>query len=211
MNVMPVGTEGYIRTENSGFEYLNVNLEYEKNEEGEVLELTAEKLYVNVKKISYGYNFKPHFRSVTKNTWKELKKELKELYKELVEFVKEVISNQAKDFRKRIQGLLEDYFSPEKTAERILNFAKSISGGDPSKIELLRNAVEKGFKEVEKIFGKLPEISRKTYELVMKGFDDWKSETVEVVNYTNTVYFESVQLVYEKLEIEFTASLDKVA
>ena len=211
MDVMPVGTEGYIRTENSGFEYLNVNLEYEKNEEGEVLELTAERLYVNVKKISYGYNFKPHFRGVTKNTWKELKKELKELYKELVEFVKEVISNQAKDFRKRIQDLLEDYFSPEKTAERILNFAKSISGGDPSKIELLRNAVEKGFKEVEKIFGKLPEISRKTYELVMKGFDDWKSETAEVANYTNTVYFESVQLVYEKLEIEFTASLDKVA
>jgi len=211
MNVMPVGTEGYIRTENSGFEYLNVNLECEKNEEGEVLELTAEKLYVNVKKISYGYNFKPHFRGVTKNTWKELKKELKELYKELVEFVKEVISNQAKDFRKRIQDLLEDYFSPEKTAERILNFAKSISGGDPSKIELLRNAVEKGFKEVEKIFGKLPEISRKTYELVMKGFDDWKSETAEVANYTNTVYFESVQLVYEKLEVEFTASLNKVA
>ena len=209
MNVMPVGTEGYIRTENSGFEYLSVNLEYEKNEEGEVLELTAERLYVNVKKISYGYNFKPHFRGVTRNSWKELKKELKELYKELVEFVREVISNQAKDFRKNIQDLLEDYFSPEKTAERILNFAKSISGGDPSKIELLRNAVERGFKEVEKIFGKLSEISKKTYELVMKGFDEWKGETAEVTDYTNTAYFESVQLVYEKLEIE--ASLDEVA
>ena len=211
MNIVPVGTEGYMRTENYGFEYLNVNLEYEKNEEGEVLELTAEELYVNVKKISYGYNFKLHFRGVTKNTWKELKKELKELYKELVEFVKEVISNQARDFKKRIQDLLEDYFSPEKTAERILNFAKSISGGDPSKIELLRSAVKEGFEEAEKILGELSEISKKTYELVMKGFDEWKGETSEITSHTNTVYFESVQLVYEKLEIELATSLDKVA
>ena len=71
----------------------------------------------------------------------------------------------------------EGYYGVEKTSARILDFAKAISGGDPSKIEALRGAVEKGFESAAKAFGKeLPEISQKTYEAVMKGFDDWANE-----------------------------------
>lgn len=60
------------------------------------------------------------------------------------------------------------------TSERILEFAKAISGGDPDKIDLLRNAVDAGFKAAERAWGgTLPSISQQTYDAVMKGFDDW--------------------------------------
>lgn len=79
----------------------------------------------------------------------------------------------------------DGYYGVKQTSERILNFAKAISGGDPSKIETLRDAVKKGFAEVEKMFGgELPQISKDTYDAVMKGFDEWensfKTEGTEV-------------------------------
>lgn len=69
------------------------------------------------------------------------------------------------------------YWSPEATAERILNFAKELAGGDPGKIEMLRKATEDGFKAAQaKLGGKLPEISQQTYKLVQEGFDKWSQE-----------------------------------
>ena len=66
------------------------------------------------------------------------------------------------------------YWSVEKTSDRILDMAKALTGGDPSKIEDMRSAVEKGFKEATKAWGRdLPEISSKTYDAVMQKFDDW--------------------------------------
>jgi hypothetical protein len=64
----------------------------------------------------------------------------------------------------------------EKTANRIVDFAKALSGGDKSKIEALKNAVLEGFKEAEKVLGKLPEISQKTYDRVLELFDEWENE-----------------------------------
>ncbi len=76
------------------------------------------------------------------------------------------------------KDIAEDgYYGVKKTSERILDFAKAISGGDPKKIATLRNAVEKGFKAVEDMWGgkdKLPKISYDTYDAVMKGFDEWE-------------------------------------
>lgn len=70
------------------------------------------------------------------------------------------------------------YWGVEQTATRILDFAKAISGGDPSKIDLLINAVKEGFEAAKEIFGgKLPEISQKTYDRVMEGFEAWKNES----------------------------------
>jgi len=40
----------------------------------------------------------------------------------------------------------------------------------------MRAAVQKGFDEVARMFGgfdKLPEVSKKTYEAIMKAFDEW--------------------------------------
>lgn len=70
----------------------------------------------------------------------------------------------------------------DAVATRILDFAKSLAGGDDSKIDMLRSAVEKGFKEAEKAWGgQLPGISQRTYDKIMQGFDEWKnpSKTVE--------------------------------
>jgi len=67
-------------------------------------------------------------------------------------------------------------FSPENLSDNIVDFAKNISGGNKSKFKELKNAIIKGFKEAEKILGgELPEISNKTYDLVMEKMEDWKS------------------------------------
>jgi len=79
--------------------------------------------------------------------------------------------------RAKAQEAISDggYFSVEKTASRLLDFAVAISGGDPAKISLLRDAVQKGFDAAEKQWGdKLPDISKKTYDAVMNGFDEWQ-------------------------------------
>lgn len=65
---------------------------------------------------------------------------------------------------------------PKEVAHRILDFAKKISGGNPEKIDLLEKAVEKGFKEAERILGELPDISKETYQLVKEGFAQWREE-----------------------------------
>jgi len=71
----------------------------------------------------------------------------------------------------------DGYFGVKKTTERIMDFAKAISGGDPSKINLLKDAVLKGFKNAEEIWGdKMPEITKKTYDAVMAEFDKWENE-----------------------------------
>ncbi len=62
----------------------------------------------------------------------------------------------------------------EATAKRLLDFAKTISGGDVSKADMLMDAVEKGFKAAEKVLGGLPSISQKTLEKVREGFKEWK-------------------------------------
>ena len=72
-------------------------------------------------------------------------------------------------------------FSVESVSDRMVDFAKAISGGDKSKIGLLRDAIEKGFKEAEKAFGgELPEISHKTLARTMEKLDAWENEGNEV-------------------------------
>ena len=69
------------------------------------------------------------------------------------------------------------YWGVNKTSERMLEFAKTLSGGDPSKIELLRDAFKEGFEKAKEAFGgELPEISQQTYDKVMEGFDAWAAE-----------------------------------
>lgn len=70
------------------------------------------------------------------------------------------------------------YWSVDKTAERILDMAKALTGGDASKLEQMRSAFEKGFGEATKTWGKdLPEISGKTYDKVQELFNKWAEES----------------------------------
>ncbi len=73
------------------------------------------------------------------------------------------------------KDIAEDgYWGVEQTSDRIIEFAKALTGGDESKVEEMRNAFEKGFKMATGAWGsKLPDISQRTYDAVMKKFDEW--------------------------------------
>lgn len=69
----------------------------------------------------------------------------------------------------------DGYWGVEQTSDRIIEFAKALVGDDPEKAEAMRAAFEKGFKAATKSWGqKLPDISQKTYDAVMKKFDEWE-------------------------------------
>lgn len=60
-------------------------------------------------------------------------------------------------------------------ATNIMNMAVALSGGDSSKLETLRNAVEAGFKAAGRAWGDtLPDVCQQTYKEVMKRFDFWE-------------------------------------
>ena len=70
----------------------------------------------------------------------------------------------------------DGYWGVEQTSERILDFAKALSGNDPDKADLLLDAFKKGFKEATKTWGdELPDISKRTYDAVLEKFDKWKN------------------------------------
>ena len=69
------------------------------------------------------------------------------------------------------------FWGVKQTSERAIQFAKALSGGDPSKIELMKSAIEEGYKAAEKAWGgQLPEICKQTQEATLKGLDDWANE-----------------------------------
>ena len=76
------------------------------------------------------------------------------------------------------EDISEDgYWGVEQTSERILSFAKALTGGDPDLIDEMQEAFEKGFGEATKSWGKeLPEISQNTYDAVMEKFEAWRNE-----------------------------------
>lgn len=78
----------------------------------------------------------------------------------------------------------DGYWGVSQTSSRILDFATALTGGDPDKIEEMRAAFKKGYEQAEKTWGgQLPEISQKTYDAVMEGFDKLAQEAgIEVTN-----------------------------
>ncbi len=82
--------------------------------------------------------------------------------------------------RNEAQELIEDdgYFGVEQTSNRIVDFATGLSGGDPSRLEAIKQGVEQGFQEALDAFGGwLPEISYQTYDAVMEKLDLWAGIT----------------------------------
>lgn len=84
------------------------------------------------------------------------------------------------------KDIAEDgYWGVEQTSDRIIDFAKALTGGDPSKIEDMREAFKKGYKQAEKTWGgELPEISKKTYDAVMEKFDKMAEEAGQTTKTT---------------------------
>ena len=74
----------------------------------------------------------------------------------------------------------DGYWGVDQTSDRILGFAKALSGNDPEKADLLLDAFKKGFKEATKSWGQdLPDISQRTYDAVVEKFNKWKNGTEE--------------------------------
>jgi hypothetical protein len=82
--------------------------------------------------------------------------------------------------RAKAQELISEdgYFGVKKTTDRIMEFAKALAGAGASEetIENLRSAAQAGFDYVADLFGgfdNLPEVTKQTYDAVMKAFDEW--------------------------------------
>lgn len=75
------------------------------------------------------------------------------------------------------EDISEDgYWGVKQTSDRIFDFAQALAGDDEEKMKAMKKAVEKGFKEATKTWGKeLPDISKSTYNAVMDKFDKYFS------------------------------------
>jgi len=79
------------------------------------------------------------------------------------------------------ESKITGYWSAEETSQRILDFAKKISGNNPEKFDMLINSFKEGFEEAKKCFGgELPGVCNETYDLVIKGFEDMKNNVNKI-------------------------------
>ena len=125
------------------------------------------------------------------DTVNRMKTELEEMKLRFLETVRKTLGKQIKygqgawkdispeDQAAAQEAISEDgYWGVKQTSERIVSFAKALVGGDPSRVEEMRDAFVKGYKAAEKAWGgSLPEISRQTYDAVMKLFDEWAGKS----------------------------------
>jgi len=82
--------------------------------------------------------------------------------------ITELSQDEAKDL------ISEDgFFGIQQTSLRIFDFAVNMAGDDLEKLQISRDAVLKGFKEAEQLFGgQLPEISHNTMDKVLELIDE---------------------------------------
>lgn len=139
-------------------------------------------------------------KSVKKSDVEEVQRLIKEnerKQEEFKEFIKSLIADQGETYNltlfgqklnvtleaaEKAQKSISDggEYSVESVATNIINMAKALSGGDSSKIGKLKEGFLKGFKEAEKAWGgELPDISKKTYDEVLKRFDEWENSSKE--------------------------------
>ena len=96
--------------------------------------------------------------------------------------LKSVFENLAVDEDTRLQAqkdIAEDgYWGVNQTSDRIVDFAKALSGGDSSKAQELLDAFKKGFDQATAAWGdKLPDLCQKTYDAVLDKFQNWMDGT----------------------------------
>lgn len=73
---------------------------------------------------------------------------------------------------------VDGYWGIEQTSERILSFAKALTGGDPSKANEMIDAVKKGLEQAKKAWGgDLPDICKQTIDTSIKKLEAWRDGT----------------------------------
>lgn len=150
--------------------------------------------YIPSKPNNSGIYKKPSYQAHTM-TIEKLKAESDRAHEQLRNLVKQMLEKQGltfqdafiggkeivvdEDTRLAAQAAISDEgpLSAEKVSDRIVDFAKAISGGDKNKFNLLKGAIEDGFNAAKSALGgTLPEVSQKTFDLVMEKLDRWKEE-----------------------------------
>ncbi|OPZ59921.1 MAG: hypothetical protein BWY87_00754 [Deltaproteobacteria bacterium ADurb.Bin510] len=73
-----------------------------------------------------------------------------------------------------------DYFTPENTAGRILDFARSLWDGSSEKLDLLASAIDEGVNQAKQILGDMPDwlgaTIGKTVDLLHEGIKKMREE-----------------------------------
>lgn len=115
----------------------------------------------------------------------------------------EIISAPIEDI-KEAQASIEEggYWSVDAVATRIMDMASLLANGDSSKLSLLKDAIIQGFDGAISDFGReslddMPDITRNTYDEVMKRFDEFEKE---LTGTTETSETEQAEVQTEKTE-----------
>jgi len=180
--VTPVN-QGYEPKEKQGGQNPGIPV---KKQEAAIVELNKTPVKDNIT-----YN-KPTSKNIDHNEIKRIMAEAEKSYQGLQELVQRLIARQGQkredvfsgkevlmvDEEARLdaqKAISEDgEWGVEAVSDRLVAFAKAISGNDKAKFAEVKAAIEKGFKEAEKAFGgQLPEISYKTYDETMRKLDEW--------------------------------------
>jgi uncharacterized protein YlaN (UPF0358 family) len=99
-----------------------------------------------------------------------------QMYQLLREGKVEVDAQTAEQAKKDIAE--DGYWGVNQTSDRIVSFAKALSGGDPDKADEMIAAFIKGFKSATKAWGDtLPDICQRTYDATMEKLNNWKNGT----------------------------------
>lgn len=95
-----------------------------------------------------------------------------EMIKSLANGKLEVDEETAKQAKEEISE--DGYWGVEQTSDRILDFAKALSGGDEDKMKNMLEAFKKGYSQAGKAWGKeLPSLCKDTYDAVIDKFDNF--------------------------------------
>jgi hypothetical protein len=118
-----------------------------------------------------------HLKQIVTEMLKRQGLKFQNLYDITPDELKEVKVDEAT--QKEAQAMIAEggEYSAASVSDRIVEFAKAISGGDKSKLDLLKTAIEKGFDAAGEAFNKkLPDICMETHELIMSKLDAWANE-----------------------------------
>ncbi len=86
------------------------------------------------------------------------------------------------DTKKKAQEAISEdgYWGVKQTSDRIVQFASALAGNDEKALDKMRDAFIKGYKQAEKTWGgKLPDISKRTYDAVLEKLDKLKTPKTE--------------------------------
>jgi hypothetical protein len=86
------------------------------------------------------------------------------------------------------KDIAEDgYWGVKQTSERLVSFAKALTGGDPSKADSMIDAVKKGFEEATKVWGgDLPDICKSTMDDAISKLEEWRDSIKDSSDMSDT-------------------------